>query len=233
MSDVLLEEREADVMMPEQVLEFLRQNPDFLEKHPEAIELLVPPPQKRGEGVLDMQLYLLKRLKDQLSVVRRLNEQVILSSRDNLSSQMQMYEAVLAVIPCASLEELHGVMVCEFTSGFQLDAVALCLESMADLPPNQDIVSLPEGAVDVIMGTGEEVVLLARAENLEGVFLDQSELVQSAALIRIDAVLRNGEALRGMLAFGARDVEHFHPSQGTELLRFLGRVVSLTLEKCL
>lgn len=224
---------EARTMTPEQVLDFLRLNPDFLEKHPEAIELLVPPPQKRGDGVLDMQLYLLKRLKDQLSVVRRLNEQVILSSRDNLSAQMQMYDAVLAVIPCASLEELHGVMLCEFTSGFQLDAVALCLENVPGLPLNQDIVGLPDGAVNVLMGAGEEVVLLPQVGGLEGVFLDQAERIESAALIRIDAVLKSGESIRGMLAFGTRDPEHFHPSQGTELLRFLGRVVALTLEKCL
>ncbi|HTR84696.1 MAG TPA: DUF484 family protein, partial [Reyranella sp.] len=52
-----------------------------------------------------------------------------------------------------------------------------------------------------------------------------STLVRSQALLRLQ--LRR-DAPQGVLAFGSRTPDKFHPGQGTELLTFLGKVVELT-----
>ncbi len=42
-----------------EVLSYLRQNPDFLESHPEALALLRPPSREPGDNLLDFQHFML------------------------------------------------------------------------------------------------------------------------------------------------------------------------------
>ena len=66
-------------------------------------------------------------------------------------------------------------------------------------------------------------------ENIDAdpeIFGEASGLVRSEALVRLRISLRTPA---GLLAFGSRDPERFGPSQATELLNFLARV----LEHCI
>ena len=54
------------------------------------------------------------------------------------------------------------------------------------------------------------------------VFGPATRLVRSQALLRLHA---SRIAPVGLLAFGSRDSERFHPGQGTELLNFLARML--------
>ena len=54
-----------DTMTPEDVIEFLKENPDFVNEHPEAVELLIPPKKRPRKGeVADFQSYMIERLKE-------------------------------------------------------------------------------------------------------------------------------------------------------------------------
>ena len=55
------------------VIAYLREHPDFLDRHPEALRLVRPPTRKTGDGVLDFQHFMLERLRS--DVVRLEDEQ--------------------------------------------------------------------------------------------------------------------------------------------------------------
>ena len=61
---------EHDAPSAESVVTFLRRHPAFLNDHPELFSALVPPEFKRGEGVLDMQAFMLGRKRDELGCGR-------------------------------------------------------------------------------------------------------------------------------------------------------------------
>ncbi|MCH7472690.1 DUF484 family protein, partial [bacterium] len=54
---------EGDALAPESVVTFLGRHPEFLNDHPELFSALVPPAPNRGEGVLDMQAFMLRQLQ--------------------------------------------------------------------------------------------------------------------------------------------------------------------------
>ena len=50
-----------------EVAAYLRQHPDFLVEHPELLEVLTPPRLQRGERVVDMQQFMLKRQRAEIA----------------------------------------------------------------------------------------------------------------------------------------------------------------------
>ena len=46
-----------------EVIAYLRQHPDFLDRHPEALRLLRAPSREVGEDVYDFQHFLIERLR--------------------------------------------------------------------------------------------------------------------------------------------------------------------------
>ena len=64
----------------------------------------------------------------------------------------------------------------------------------------------------------------------EMIFADCSNLVRSAALLRLN-LDRTGKS--AILAFGVRETDHFHPGQSADLLQFLGDVAAVKLDDTL
>ena len=59
--------REARELDAGAVADYLRRHPDFLAAHPDLIPALTPPELRRGEGVVDMQHFMLQRLRHDLA----------------------------------------------------------------------------------------------------------------------------------------------------------------------
>lgn len=58
-------------MTAARVASYLRSHPDFLVRHPDLVTVLTPPAAERGETVVDMQQFMLKRLQDEVRQIRR------------------------------------------------------------------------------------------------------------------------------------------------------------------
>jgi len=105
----------------------------------------------------------------------------------------------------------------------------LGFEALDRVAPGQQARGLrlfPRGRIDRLMSGAREVLLLADTPGDSELFGSAATLVRSQALLRMQ--LRRDAPL-GVLAFGARDPQKFHPGQGSELLTFLGRVVELSI----
>ena len=70
-------EIQPETLTAETVVAWLRRHPEFLEENPEVLTFLTPPEFKRGERVLDMQHFMLERMRDDLTSLRR-NEKALL-----------------------------------------------------------------------------------------------------------------------------------------------------------
>ena len=85
---------------------------------------------------------------------------------------------------------------------------------------------LKPNTVDSLIGPGRFLVLRPDTPGDPAIFGAGAGLVASDALIRMSISRKTPPA---MLALGSRQVEQFHPGQGTELLSFLGQ----SLESCI
>ena len=211
-----------------EVIEYLRRHSDFLVEHPELFALLASPPQYRGERVLDLQSFMLDRLRGDVGRLKTQQQELLSAARSNLSSQSRIHIAVLAMLGATTLEHLIEVVTTDLAVHLEVDAIVLAFEALDRVPRQANATALKlltRGTIDRLMG-GKEIVLLADADADPAVFGGAATLVRSQALLRLQ--LRRDAPL-GVLAFGARTPDKFHPGQATELLIFLGRVVELTI----
>lgn len=211
------------------VAAYLRRHPDFLADHPELLEILTPPAPERGDGVVDLHLFLVERLRAQLAEANRAHDNLIAIGRVNLVVQARVHRAVLALLSARSFENLIETVTTDLAIILDLDAVTLGVEQATDeLPPVRlgGLVQLDEGTVDDLIGRGRSVSLVNSTNGRAALFGAASGLIRSQALIRLTVSRKTPPAL---LALGSRRPDQFRQGQRTELLNFLAR----TLERCI
>jgi uncharacterized protein YigA (DUF484 family) len=221
-------ELDADV-----VIAFLRQNPDFLIQHPEAILAVMPPDRAVDSGVVDLQKAMLDRLRSEVARLKATQKKLIATSRVNMQNQGRVHTAVLALMGVYGLDQWIQVVTTDLPTILDLDSIVVGFEPKALDAIGDDtggLIRLPQGAIDRLLGGGKDIRLRADADGERIVFGPAATLIRSDALVR----LRLGDnEPQGLAAFGSRRANTFHPSQGTELLNFLVRAVASALRGCL
>src|SRR5262245_31925348 len=81
-----------------QVADYLRQHPEFLLRHPELLDMQVSPGRRKGDGVADLQQYMVERLRRDIARLKADQDDLLANSRDNLSTQDRIHKAVLALL---------------------------------------------------------------------------------------------------------------------------------------
>jgi uncharacterized protein len=210
------------------VADYLKRHPTFLLRHPEVLDSQLPPTRSHGDGVVDLQQFMVERLRRDLTRLRGLQDELVANSRDNLSTQDRIHRAILALLDAESFEHLIEIVTTDLAVLLDVDVAALCVEATNGGTPRsvEGVQVLPSGCVEQLLGPGQEVLLRDDCDGDETVFGPASGLVRSDALIRL-AVGRS--APPALLVFGTRHPGYFNAGQGTELLSFLARV----LEHCL
>ncbi len=210
------------------VLEWLRQHPGFLEKNPEAIDLLLPPRENRGKGVADFQHYMVQRLKADRDEVLESAREIVETSRINMNNQTRIYRAVLLLLEARNFEEFVHTITMDFPALLDIDIVSLVVETEDGVVPQihlQGVRAAPKGTV-MFLTDDRPIVLEAEISGMEEVYGGGAGLVKSQALVRLTI---DEDSPPALLAFGARDPQLFAPGQGTELVAFLGHVI----ERCM
>jgi len=218
----------AGRLTEDQVVAYLRRHPEFLERHPDLLDVLHPPArQLDGKNIADLQQAMIHRLRDRIDGVENDRLDLISTTRGNLSSQTRVHETVLDLIDARSFEQFIEILTSDLVVKLHLDVVALCVENdRPDLPRTRaGIRFLPPGYVASVLGPTETVLLRAIAEPEPRIYGQGAGLVASEALLRIEV---GPDTPTGLLALGARTPGHFAPGQGTELLGFLAGVIEST-----
>lgn len=229
---------DAAVALPlpteEQVVGYLRLHPDFLIRHPELV-LGLSPPSRWGDadGVVDMQAFMIERLRDEVERIKGTAEHIIQTSRTNMSTQSRTHRAAVALLAAESLAALAETVADDLPALLDVDVAALCFESGANASrPDLALPTLrfvPEGYVRKVLGGLDRDCALA--EEMPGdplLFGGGSGLVQSAAVVRL---MPGGHCPEALLALGSRHGRTFHTGQGTELLTFLARVAESCIRR--
>src|SRR5450432_2409089 len=171
-----------------QVIDYLKRHPTFLLRHPELLENQAAPGRVRGEAVVDLQQFMVERLRKDLTRLRGLQDEMVANSRDNLSTQDRIHKAALALLAAENFEHLIEIVGTDLAVLLDVDAAALCVEAAADKNPRsvEGVQVLPAGHVDALLGASHDVLLRDDAEGDQAVFGPAAGLVRSDALIRLN-----------------------------------------------
>lgn len=218
----------APTLTAEDVCAYLREHPDFLVQHAELVDHLTPPSHDRGRGVVDLQAFMVDRLRGDIRTLKEQQRELITTTRANLNSQNRIHAAVLFLLDAQNFEQLIQTIATDLAVLLDLDVACLAVESNGlDIPHvhRTGVRVVEPGRIDEWLGT-RDVVLAADTPGDPELFGPGAGLVRSQALIRLQV---SSETPEGLLAFGSREPDMFHQGQGTELVCFLARVV----ERCI
>ncbi len=220
---------EAESPSASQVADYLRRNPDFLADNAELLEVLTPPARPRGDGVVDLQSFMVERLRCQVQSMTEERDSVVLAGRTNMAAQSRVHKTMLALLAAKSFEHLIEIVTTDLAVMLNLDVVTLGVEKAAQSLPAirlGGLFQLEPDTVDAMIGKRRRVLLRSDIEGDPALYGAAAGLVASEALIRLNASATTPPAI---LALGARAPDQFHPGQGTELLIFLGDALELSI----
>jgi uncharacterized protein len=206
------------------VMTWLRQNPDFLDQHPDAIDLLTPAKDKKQGGLVDFQHYLVKRLKADREMVLNTSRDIMETARTNMNNVTRIHRAVLRLLESKSFTEFIETITTELATQLDVDICTLVVEAERGQIPHihiHGIRMVPDGTIDEWMN-GSHIMLQSNIGGTEAIYGGGAALVRSQALVRLTIARDMPPAL---LAFGSRDPDLFQDGQGTDLIQFLGGVI--------
>jgi len=204
---------------------YLIDHPDFLVDRDELLARLSAPTRFGGNQVVDFQQAMVDSLRRRLENQERGHQELIATSRANLSVQARVHAAVLAILGARTFEHLIETIGTDLAIHLDVDAVALCVEGdKSEMPKTigTAVHVLPTGTVDRLLGPGRNVLLKKRLEGDPSMFGPAAQLVRSAAFLRLQV---SPATPPGLLCMGSRLEGKFRAGQGTELMTFLARVI--------
>ena len=209
------------------VIDFLKQNPNFLQKHPQVCDLLDIPRQHTERGVADFQQYMVRRLREDRDGIIEEAREIVETSRANMSNLARVQTAVLLLLESQSFEDFIHTLTMDCASVLDVDIIALVVETDGAIVPHinlNGVRAVTPGTIELVM-KNHDIMLESDMRGIEEIYGGGAGLVKSQALAKL--TIARG-APHALLAFGSRDPALFRNGQATDLIMFFGRVV----ERC-
>jgi uncharacterized protein YigA (DUF484 family) len=209
------------------VVNYLRENPDFFADHPELLSVLtIPHPSGQASSLVERQLAVLREQNQDMD--RRLHELVsVARENDQLSERMQ--RLALALVGTETLERTLATV--RETMRQDFDASYVVLRIGVRNPDRGVLERELVGPDDPGLLLFDDFFKIARPKcgrvqvaQSQYLFGDQSADVGSVALIPL-----KGKHWQGVLAVGDDEADRFQPGMGTLFLGRMGELISAAL----
>ncbi len=163
-------------------------------------------------------------LRDRLGAAEEANQDLIAFARGHSGAVASIHQAVLAAVEAEGFDHLVHIVTQEWPHVLGLDAVALAL-SVGDKGIRADSSGLEFVDPRVVerWTHGVEGVVLHGVERGHPLFGPACALIRAEALVRLDS---DPPLPSGLLALGQRSGQGFETKHGSELLLFLGRILT-------
>ena len=210
------------------VADYLRDNPEFFQNNPSLLAGLQIP--HSCGGAVSLVEHQVRVLRDQNRQLKRKLMDLVHVARDNNRLNERMHQLTLGLVSSSSLEALLDTLREHLQGEFSADTVTVRLAGIPEARAR-------ECAVDQFSSDDPQLEHFEsfyktcrpqcgrfKPEQLEYVFGDQAQAVESAALIPLG---KKGQI--GLLAIGSQESNRFHPGMGTLFLSHLGELLELLL----
>ena len=210
------------------IADYLRENPDFFDRHRTLLEDLVIP--HSCGGAVSLVEYQVSVLRDQVREMRRRMQMLAENARDNETLSRRLHQLTLVLVECTRVDEVLSNLYQAMCDDFEADFVAMRLFADPAAASDRGLGefagkdSAERALFSQVLASTKPVCGHFKDSQLEVLFPEHGSEVGSGALMPLGP-----SAGFGVLAIGSRDPRRFHPGMGTMFLRQLGEVVSRIL----
>jgi uncharacterized protein YigA (DUF484 family) len=170
-------------------------------------------------------------LRARVAAAEEANQDLIAFARGHSGAVASIHAAVLAAVEAEGFDHLIHIVTQEWPQILGLDAVAVAL-FVGDKGMRADASGLQFVDPRVIRRSiaGFDGVVLRGVKRGHPLFGPACDLIRAEALVRLDS---EPPLPSGLLALGQREAQGFETRHGSELLVFLGRVLTLSMGRWL
>ena len=191
-----------------------------------------------GANVVDLRGIALERLEGRLSRLEDTHRSVIAAAYENLAGTNQVHRAVLRLMDAATFPQFLNLLSGDVAEILGVDAALLVLETADEVHGASvqerfggALAIVPEGFIADYLSRGREhgsrpVLLRQILTDSLSFYGEEGDWIRSEACLPLDL---GPKRLPGMLVLGSENPHKFKPTQGTDLLSFLGGV----FERCM
>ena len=233
MSTQRKEQYDTDLVSEESVQTYLRENPDFLERHGDLLRSLRLPHVSGGTvSLVERQVTALRQRDSKLE--RQLKE-LLDVARDNDLLAKKIHTLALQLLSTASLAETLETCETALRMGFDADQSVLVLfrnlnaDESADLGRFLRSIERDDPAMQAfatILKRSSPRCGQIRDVQRDFLFGEATNEIGSCALVPL------GEKCEiGFLAIGSADAERFHPGMSIDFITRLGELISSALAR--
>jgi len=197
-----------------EVIDYLKQNPRFLDEHPELLEYLVMN-HDAGTGAVSLLERQIKVLRERQAASRERLAELVRVGRDNDAIANRMHALTLRLLRTTDETSLIESIKTSLREDFEIVTVRLLLDRNA------------QDDLETLWASGKTRCGHFTAAQRLAVFGAEGETIQSMAFIPLGPV-----GATGALALGSIDKERFTPAMSTEFLVRLGEMIGVALLRC-
>ncbi len=225
--------REALADFEREVVRYLRDHPDFFERHRDLLaDMILPHETGPAVSLVERQVAVLRAQRDDMRGQLR---QLIRNAQKNEQLNNHVNALVLALLDAASLEEVLQIVQGRLAADFDAEAVVVRLfrtdhPAMARLPELVDWSEPVLGAFEKVIAGRRPVCGALKPGQLDALFSEAADDIASAALIPL-VESASSRKCYGLLAIGSQDRNRFRADMGTVFLSQLGKILSRVLKK--
>ncbi len=211
-----------------QVVEFLREKPDFFVKHPNLLADLRLP-HKSGDAISLVERQVAVLRERNMDMRHRLNK-LLDNARDNDRLFDKTKRLMLALLDGQDLGDIVDALYYSFDNDYKIHYTSLILFGDSDKIPSSEarVVRLNEAREQIgkILKSNRPVCGQLSEQELTFLFTDNAADIGSAAIVP----LVHGNSF-GLLAIGNRDPQYYSSSMGTLFLSYIAEVLNRLLPK--
>ncbi|HSR62409.1 MAG TPA: DUF484 family protein [Gammaproteobacteria bacterium] len=217
-------------LIADDVVEYLRKNPDFFNDHPELLTELEIPHIDSGSAVslVERQVTLLREQNQQ---IRKQLHELIEIARQNEELAHRMHQLSLTLMDAREPKEIFNTLYENLKRNFHADRASVRLfagPAFIDSYAGVEFAGLECSERSLFKTIIEKrEPLCGRMKHQQQVFLfgDEGNEISSSVMLPL-----HGPGWDGILSIGSFDPERFQPGMGVELLANMGEVLSFILK---
>lgn len=210
------------------VRDFLNARPNFLQENADLLTTAISPTRQSGEGIVDMQSFLVERLQKEVRNLTALQDGFVTAARINMHTQKMIHNSVQSLLSATGFAHFVHILTQDLPEVLDVDVLTLCIEDgPIPLPEMTGLQRLKEGSIERPNWRGGSILMRPDAPKSKAIFGPAMDLVNSDALIKLDVPSLHANV---MLAIGSREPGHFDHGQGTELMSFLATCIQSCLQ---
>lgn len=210
------------------VLAHLARHPDFFQRHPEALEALVLPGRRHGDGVVDMQRFQIDRLARTVDDMRSNQKRLIGTVQANAEIDQRVRQSVLALVEAQTVDGVVDRLVQAVPQALGIECALVAAEGDAGRMP-AGVTALPPGTIDRLLGAGRPLRLRGRIEaDARAPLWTENDTVRSDAVVRLET---RADMPPMVMVLGNGREATWHDGQASDLLDFLAAVAARCLAR--